>query len=89
MALDFLRQEIGLRTRDSPSGGSVRARANKYCLSWDKANPGACGLQEGQHGHGPPEELESAAIGGNMLVVAGARTEEVAEFIVSPAELGG
>ena len=46
-------------------------------------------MQDGQHGRGPPEELESAAIGGTGLVVAGVRAEEVAQFIVSPAEPGG
>jgi hypothetical protein len=35
--------------------GSVRARANKYRLCWDEANPGSCGLQDGQHGRGPLE----------------------------------
>ena len=69
--------------------GSVRARAKQYRLSWDEANPGSCGLQDGQHGHAAAEELESAAIGGNMLMVAGARAEEVAQFIVSAAEPSG
>src|SRR3954468_1752352 len=55
----------------------------------DEANPGSCGLQDGQHGHTPPEVEQSPAIGGNMLMVAGAEAEEVAEFIVSPAEPGG
>ena len=32
---------------------------------------------------------QSAAIGGNMLMGAGAEAEEVAQFIVSPAEPGG
>jgi hypothetical protein len=68
--------------------GSVRARANKYRLCWDEANPGSCGLQDGQHGRSPPEVEQSAAVGGNMLMVAGARAEEVAQFVVSPAEPG-
>jgi hypothetical protein len=71
------------------SAGSVRSRASKYRLSWDEANPGSRGLQDGQHGRGPPEVEQSAAIGGYVLVVAGARAEEVAQFIVSPAEPGG
>src|SRR5215211_3095687 len=71
------------------SGGSVRTRASQCRLKWDEANPGSCGLQDGQHGRTPPEVEQSAAIGGNMLVVVGARAEEVAEFIVSPAEPGG
>src|SRR5215218_3223922 len=69
--------------------GSVRSRASKYRLSWDEANPGSRGLQNGQHGRGPPEVEESAAIGGYVLVVAGARAEEVAQFVVSAAEPGG
>jgi hypothetical protein len=47
------------------------------------------GLQDGQHGHTPPEVEESAAIGGYVLVMAGARAEKVAEFIVSPTEPSG
>src|SRR3954453_19921752 len=69
--------------------GSVRARANKYRLCWDEANPGSCGLQDGQHGHTPPEVEQSASVGGNVLVVAGAEAEEVAQFIVSATEPGG
>ena len=69
--------------------GSVRTRASQCRLKWDEANPGSCGLQDGQHGHTPPEVEQSAAIGGNMLMVAGAEAEEVAQFIVSPAEPGG
>jgi len=56
-------------------------------LEW--ADPWSGGLQDGQHGHTPPEVEQSAAIGGNMLMVAGAEAEEVAQFIVSPAEPGG
>src|SRR3954466_6304533 len=37
----------------------------------------------------PQLGAEHAAIGGNVLVVAGARTEKVAQLIVSPAEPGG
>src|SRR5215207_4847438 len=71
------------------ASGSVRARASQYRLNWNEADPGSCGLQDGQHGHTPPEVEESAAIGGNMLMVAGARAEEVAEFVVGLAEPGG
>src|SRR5215208_6990237 len=71
------------------SSGSVRARANQYRLSWNEANPGSCGLQDGQHGHTPPEVEQSASVGGNMLMVAGAEAEEVAQFVVGPAEPGG
>ncbi len=38
------------------------------------------------HQTNTPEANKS--LGGNMLVVAGAGAEEVAEFIVSPAEPG-
>src|SRR4051794_34113164 len=64
----------------SGSAGSVSTRARKYRLSWDEANPGLCGscdLQDGQHGRGPPEVEQSAAVGGHMLMVAGARAEDV------------
>ena len=40
-------------------------------------------------GRGPPEVEQSLAVGGYVLVVAGAEAEEVAQFIVSPAEPGG
>src|SRR5215207_5275676 len=69
--------------------GSVRTRARKYRLSWDEANPGSCGLQNGQHGRGPPEVEQSAPVGRNRLMVAGAEAEEVAQFVVGPAEPGG
>src|SRR5918993_5529480 len=72
------------------NGGSVRARASKYSLcSRTSGNVPSRGFHDGQHGHAAAEELESAAIGGYVLVVAGARAEEVVQFIVSPAEPGG
>src|SRR3954452_12379703 len=75
---------------DKQVTGSVRARASKYNLcSRTCGDVPSRGFQDGQHRHGAAEELESAAIGGNVLVVAGARAEKVAEFIVSPAEPGG
>src|SRR5215203_5703380 len=70
--------------------GSVSTRASKYSLCPRTGGDAPlCGFQDGQHRHGAAEELESAAIGGNVLVGAGARAEEAAEFIVSPAEPGG
>src|SRR5690349_5851126 len=72
----------------SRRAGSVRARASQYRLTWNEANPGSCGLQDGQHGHTPPEKEESLAVGGNVLVGAGARAEKVAQFIVSATEPG-
>src|SRR3954454_18029902 len=70
--------------------GSVRARASKYNL-YSRMDDDVLsrGLQHAQHGHGAAEELESAAIGGNVLMVAGARAEKVAQFIVSATEPGG
>ena len=65
--------------------GSVRARASQYRLNWNEANPGSCGLQDGQHRHTPPEE-ESSAVGGHMLMVAGARAEKVAQLIICATE---
>ena len=55
----------------------------------DEADPGSSGLQDGQHGRGPPEVEQSAAVGGNVLVVAGAEAEKVAQVIVSATEPGG
>src|SRR4051812_37915848 len=63
--------------------------ANQYRLSWDEAHPGSRGLQDGQHCRGPPEVEQPAPVGGNVLVVAGAKTEDVAQFIVRPAVSGG
>src|SRR4051812_3207614 len=70
-------------------GGSVRTRASKYRLSWDEANPGSRGLQDGQHGHTPPEKEQSAAIGGNMLVGGGGGGGKGAEVVVGLGETGG
>ena len=84
-----------LRSRSVSNGpgsrllGSVRTRASQCRLKWDEAHPGSCGLQDDQHGHTPPEVEQSAAIGGNMLMGAGAEAEEVAQFIVSATEPGG
>jgi hypothetical protein len=92
------RQQVGIEAakakgviRDVMQGlrrskGSVRARASQYRLSWNEANRGSCCLQDGQHHHGPPEVDQSLAIGGHMLMVAGARAEDVAGFIVSTTE---
>ncbi len=67
--------------------GSVRARASKYNLcSRTGGDVPSRGFQDGQHRHGAAEELESAAIGGNVLMMARARAEEVAEFVVCATE---
>src|ERR1700742_2532531 len=43
-------------------------------------------LQQVQYGRGLAEEVKSAAIGGDMLFLARARAEDVAEFIVASTE---
>jgi hypothetical protein len=47
---------------------------------------GLCGLQDGEHGGGATEVEQSAAAGGDVLVVAGAGAKRGAELIVSPTE---
>ncbi len=42
-----------------------------------------CGFQDGQHGPGTSEVEQPAAVGNDMLVVAGAGVEEVALLIVT------
>ena len=70
--------------------GSVRARASKYNLcSQTGGDVPSRGFHDGQHGHGAAEELESAAIGGHMLMVTEAGAEEVAQFVVSATEPAG
>ncbi len=76
--------------RLSKRQGSVRARASQYSLcSRTDDDVLLRGLQRAQHRHGAAEKLESAAIGGNVLMVAAARAEEVAQLIVSSTEPGG
>src|SRR3954468_23251564 len=71
-------------------GGSVSTRASKYSLcSRTCGDVPSRGFQDGQHCHGPPEEEQSASVGGYVLVMAGAEAEKVAEFIVGPTEPGG
>src|SRR3954454_10101411 len=71
------------------SHGSVSTRASKYSLcSRTCGDVSSCGLQDGQHGRSPPEVEQSLAVGGNVLVVAGAEAEKVAEFVVSATEPG-
>jgi len=66
--------------------GSVRSRVSKYHLCWVEAGVWSSGFQEAQHGHGSPDKEQPAAIGGDMLVTAGAKAEEVAQLIVASAE---
>src|SRR5215218_572722 len=71
-------------------GGSVRPRASEYGACLRTCGEGRSGrFEEGQHGRGPAEQEQSTAVGGDVLVVAGAGAEEVAELVVSPAEPGG
>src|SRR4051794_21325352 len=82
-------RKVGAVKQDR-NGGSVSTRASKYSLcSRTGGDVPSRGFQDVQHRHGAAEELESVAIGGNVLMVTGARAEEVAQFIVSPAEPGG
>src|SRR5215218_210595 len=70
--------------------GSIRARASKYSLCsrmWGDVP--SSDFQDDQHGRSPPEVEQSLAIGGYVLVGAGARAEDVAQFIVSATEPGG
>src|SRR4051812_24370455 len=70
--------------------GSVRTRASKYSLCFRTCGDvPSRGFQDGQHGRGPPEVEQSLAVGGNVLVMAGAEVEKVAEFVVGPAEPSG
>ncbi|MDP8967357.1 MAG: hypothetical protein M3N04_02030 [Actinomycetota bacterium] len=45
-----------------------------------------CGLEDCERGGGTAEVKPAAAVGGDMLVVAGVEAEEVAEFIVASTE---
>ncbi len=47
------------------------------------------GFQDGQHGHGPAKEAQPAMVDGDMLVMAGAGAEKVAQLVVTSTELGG
>ena len=46
-------------------------------------------FQDAEHGHGSAEEMQSTAGGRDVLAGEGARTEKVAQFIVTSAEPGG
>ena len=69
--------------------GYVRARATSIglCSFGSKGLPG--GFQDGQHGHGSAREAQSAMVGGDVLVVAGTRTQEVAQLVMPSTEPGG
>jgi hypothetical protein len=44
------------------------------------------GFQQAQYGRSAAKEVESAAVGGDMLMLAGAGAEEVTQLIVGLAE---
>ncbi len=53
---------------------------------------GSVGLRsfhDAKHGRRATEKLQSAAVGGNMLVTASTEAKKVAQFVVAPAEPGG
>src|SRR5688500_1320767 len=75
--------------RAGERSGSVSVRASKYRLCWVEAGGWSSGFQDAQYGHGSPEEKQPAAIGGDMLVTAGAEAEKIAELVVAAAEPGG
>jgi hypothetical protein len=68
--------------------GSVSSRASQYrsCSRTRCTAAALRGLQDAQRGHGAAEEEHSAAEGGDVLVAAGARAEEVAQLIVPSTE---
>jgi hypothetical protein len=68
---------------------SVSIRASEPSRCCDTAIARLRGFQNGQDGHGAAEELESAVRGGNVLGVAGARTEVVAHFVIAATEPRG
>src|SRR4051794_41927290 len=71
------------------TNGSVRARASKYNLcSQTCGDVPLRGFQDGQHRHATAEELESAAIGGEVLWGGGAGEGGVAPLILRPAATG-
>ncbi len=71
------------------SSGSVRVRASKYRVCSCVGGGYSRGFQDGQHDHAPAEEAQPAAIGGQVFVVAGAGTEEVAQLVMASTEPGG
>jgi hypothetical protein len=55
-------------------------------VRWNERQHRSGRLQDGEHGHGPAQEEKSVVGGGNVLVAAGTKAEEVAEFVVGSAE---
>ena len=85
------RDEEGRKEGPSYGGsvGSVKARANMHRLRVRMSGSvWLRGFHDAQHGRRATEKPRSAAVGGNVLVVAGAEAEKVAQFVVGPAEPG-
>ena len=68
-----------------------------FCqVSCQQVSPVGCGrddlrlrgLQDAQHRHAPAQEAQAAREGGDVLVAAGARAEEVAQLVVASTEPG-
>jgi len=70
-------------------GGFCQVSCQPVSPELERPIGGSCSLQDDQHHHTPPEKEESTAIGGYVLIVAGAEAEKVAEFIVCATEPSG
>src|SRR5688572_16954127 len=72
--------------RHGPQGGEVTSGlAPASVILTSEVRQGPSGrFEDGQHRRGPAEQEQPTAVGGDVLVVAGAGSEEVAEFVVSP-----
>lgn len=70
--------------------GSVRLRATKFIRTCGTCTAvPLCRFQDGQHGRGAAKGAQPAMVGGDMLVVAGAGSEKVAQLVVTATEPGG
>jgi hypothetical protein len=64
---------------------SVSARARKY--SWpDERRDRSSGLQHAQNRCGAANEVESAVVGGDLMIGLGVGTEEITQLVVSATE---
>lgn len=81
---------FGKRSKASWLKGYVRSRAIKLSRAFGiGTDVPSGGFQDGQHGGGATEEMQSAMVGRHVLVKAGTRAEEVAQFVVAATEPGG
>jgi hypothetical protein len=69
----------------SSTFGSVSTRASKYSRP-DGGRDFSGGFQQAQNRCCVTKEVESAVVGGDLLMGAGAGTEEVTQLVVGPAE---